>query len=142
MIDAYPGASRALTGSEVRVAELLGLGHSEKQIAWALELSPSSVSRRIQSGARKLGMASRVELAAMFAQRESAWPARLSATDGLESLSFAERAVARLATSGRSDAEIAQQRGASARTVQNQLQSVYRKLGVHSRTELAARLFA
>ena len=68
--------------------------------------------------------------------------ASASAATALGSLSPAERAVAWLASLGRSDAEIARQRGASARTVENQLHSAYRKLGVHSRTELAARVSA
>jgi DNA-binding NarL/FixJ family response regulator len=122
--------------AESEVAELLALGHSEKEIAYQLGVSPSSVSRRVQSGARKLGLGSRAELAAAFASRG---PGRAD-RGGLRPLSPAERAVAELASRGRSDEEIAQQRGASARTVENQLQSAYRKLGIHSRTELAARL--
>lgn len=44
--------------------------------------------------------------------------------------------VARLAAAGRSNAEIAQRLGTSVRTVGNQLQSVYQKLGLHSRDQL------
>ena len=47
-----------------------------------------------------------------------------------------EHLVARLAASGRSNAEIAERLGTSSRTVGNQLQSVYQKLGLHSREEL------
>ena len=47
-----------------------------------------------------------------------------------------EYLVARLAASGASNAEIARRLGTSARTVGNQLQSVYQKLGLHSREEL------
>lgn len=54
-------------------------------------------------------------------------------------LTDAERAVARGLLAGRSNVEIAAARGTSARTVANQIQSVFRKLGVASRAELAAR---
>lgn len=54
------------------------------------------------------------------------------------SLSAAERDVASDAAAGLSNAEIANKRGRSARTIANQLASVYRKLGVASRAELAA----
>jgi DNA-binding NarL/FixJ family response regulator len=54
-------------------------------------------------------------------------------------LSQAERAVAELATQGLSDETIAKLRGVSKRTVANQLSSVFKKVGVGSRFELAAR---
>lgn len=55
------------------------------------------------------------------------------------SLSRAEIDVAQLAGRGMSNAEIARIRSTSARTVANQLASIFRKLGVQSRSELAAR---
>ena len=61
---------------------------------------------------------------------------------GLEGLSPAELGVARDATSGLSNREIARKRGRAVRTIANQLAKVYRKLGVGSRAELAARLAA
>jgi DNA-binding NarL/FixJ family response regulator len=56
------------------------------------------------------------------------------------SLSRAEREVVAGVLQGRSNAEIARERGTSLRTVAVQLQSIFRKLGVGSRTELAATL--
>jgi len=50
----------------------------------------------------------------------------------------AEHAVLGLAAAGLSNAEIAARRGVSPRTVANQMASVFRKLGVHSRSELQA----
>jgi DNA-binding NarL/FixJ family response regulator len=52
-------------------------------------------------------------------------------------LTPAEQAVMRLALAGHSNASIAARRGVAARTVANQLASVFQKLGVSSRTELA-----
>jgi DNA-binding NarL/FixJ family response regulator len=57
-------------------------------------------------------------------------------------LTRAERAVARDAAAGLSNAEIARRRKRAVRTVANQLASIYRKLGVASRAELAARMHA
>lgn len=56
------------------------------------------------------------------------------------SLTSAEREVARLVAHGLSNGEIASIRATSARTVANQLQSIFRKLGVGSRVELSAAL--
>jgi DNA-binding NarL/FixJ family response regulator len=60
--------------------------------------------------------------------------------DGLGTLTAIERAVARDAIAGLSNAAIAKKRRRAVRTIANQLASVYRKLGVGSRAELAAHL--
>ena len=57
---------------------------------------------------------------------------------GPAALTPAEAAVAELAVAGRSNREIARERGSSPRTVANQLANVFRKLGVGSRLELCA----
>jgi DNA-binding CsgD family transcriptional regulator len=54
-----------------------------------------------------------------------------------ESLSDAEREVAALALAGLSNSEIGRRRGTSERTVANQMATIFRKLGVRSRSELA-----
>ncbi len=58
----------------------------------------------------------------------------------LPGLSSSEREVAALVLAGLSNRDIALERGTSPRTVANQIQSLYRKLGVGSRAELAARV--
>ena len=55
-------------------------------------------------------------------------------------LTEAERAVALHLMAGASNAEIAAARGCAVRTVCNQVQSLFKKLGVRSRAELAAKL--
>jgi DNA-binding NarL/FixJ family response regulator len=57
-----------------------------------------------------------------------------------ENLSRAEREVVACVLQGCSNGAIAAQRGTSLRTVAVQLQSIFRKLGVGSRIELAAAL--
>lgn len=53
-------------------------------------------------------------------------------------LTAAERAVFVGLVRGDSNAEIARERGTSMRTVANQVASIFRKAGVHSRSELLA----
>jgi DNA-binding CsgD family transcriptional regulator len=57
-----------------------------------------------------------------------------------EQLSPAEREVTREVLAGLSNSAIAAKRGTSTRTVANQIASIFDKLGISSRAELAARL--
>ncbi|MCC6897827.1 MAG: helix-turn-helix transcriptional regulator [Polyangiaceae bacterium] len=57
-----------------------------------------------------------------------------------EGLTPAEIEVALMVRHGLSNAEIAAARGVSVRTVANQLQALFRKLGVGSRIELARKV--
>lgn len=67
-------------------------------------------------------------------------PVRRSAAGA--ALTAREQELAELAASGSSSAEIAEQLGLSIRTVEHHLSSVYSKLGLRSRAELAARFRA
>ena len=60
-------------------------------------------------------------------------------SEALPQLTRSEREVAHALLGGLSNAAIARLRGSAERTVANQVASIFRKLGVHSRTELAAR---
>jgi DNA-binding CsgD family transcriptional regulator len=64
----------------------------------------------------------------------------LQATESRARLTRAEREVALLAASGHTSKQIAEQLVVSRRTVENQLQHVYVKLGISGRRELAAAL--
>lgn len=55
-------------------------------------------------------------------------------------LTTAERVVAELASTGASYKDIANQLGRSPATIRNQLHSIYAKLGVKNKAELAYRL--
>jgi DNA-binding CsgD family transcriptional regulator len=57
----------------------------------------------------------------------------------LDALRPSERDVLRRVLDGCTNAEIARARGTSPGTVAKQLNAIYRRLGVHSRSELAAR---
>lgn len=77
--------------------------------------------------------------AAPFVSRVDAELARLTTRRAPEGLTGTERRVAELAGAGMTNAEIAASMSISVRTVESNLTRVYRKLGVRSRTELAAR---
>jgi DNA-binding CsgD family transcriptional regulator len=68
------------------------------------------------------------------------WPTSAPSVRGMAKLTAAEAAVAALAIAGRSNAQIARERGTTDRTIANQLASAFRKLRVRSRAELCARV--
>lgn len=146
---------RGLTSRERQVAEFVGQGQSCKAISYTLGISPSAVTNCTAHAVRKLGLSSRAELAAFFA------PSGLRATlaesvlqgetlligthpimdeNQVAALTTAERAVLAALLAGSTNSDIARRRACSERTVANQVQAIFRKLGVRSRSELAARL--
>jgi DNA-binding NarL/FixJ family response regulator len=149
---------RKLTMMERIVAGYVVMGHSNKLIAYELGIATSTVALHLQGVARKLGVRTRVEvidrilLIAAGEARAVAIddevvtaivpPAPASTEEPADArLSPAELAVARLAARGVSNARIAATRGVAVRTVANQLASIYSKLAIGSRAELA-RCFA
>jgi DNA-binding CsgD family transcriptional regulator len=145
---------RGLAPREVQAAEYLGQGYTIKEIAYALGLGTSTVTSALRRARVKLAMRSLAELGAFFAPH--GLRARLAECElaglpllvasvrlreaELETLSPAERDVALWMVRGATTREIALRRAVSERTVANQIQSLYGKLGVGSRSELAARL--
>lgn len=146
---------RGLNARERQVAGWIGLGRSIKEIGYTMGLSGTAVVQAAASAQRKLGMASRAELAGFFSPSGprahlcemalagervlvGSWP--MADPMRLQGLSPAEQAVAALLLAGSTQADMARRRGVSERTVANQVQGLYRKLGVHSRVALAAAL--
>jgi DNA-binding CsgD family transcriptional regulator/DNA polymerase III delta prime subunit len=79
--------------------------------------------------------------AAMWAERARAELGRVGLRPPAPTeLTASERRVAELITSGRTNREVAAQLFMSPKTVETKLACVYRKLGVHSRAQLGARL--
>ncbi len=151
------GDPRGLTSRERDAAEQLGLGYAPKEIAYALGLARSTIDNALARARRKLGLAGIAELASLFAP--GGLRARLAevevagepllvgvlppvAAERLAGLSEAEREIALALVQGATNAEIAARRSSAERTVANQIQTLYRKLGVSSRAELAATLLA
>jgi DNA-binding CsgD family transcriptional regulator len=69
-----PPAPLALTATEERVAVLAASGHTNRQVAQALFLSPRTVEANLARIYRKLGVSSRAELGAAMARREPGTP--------------------------------------------------------------------
>ncbi len=149
-----PGAKdpRGLADRELQTAELLGFGYAPKEIAYALGLATSTVANALARARIKLGLQSHSELAALFSpggMRQRLMELELAGEplavgllplldpETLSRLTEAERAVALSLVQGATYGEIGRQRRTTERTVANQAQSIYRKLGIGSRTELS-----
>lgn len=146
---------RGLTLRERQVAEFIGQGHSCKEIGYMLGISPSAVTNCTTRAVRKLGLSSLTELAAFFSpsgpratleeygvhgNRLLIGTYPLLPADQVVNLTDAERAVLTALLAGSTNRDIAQRRNCSEHTVANQVQAIFRKVGVHSRSELAVRL--
>ena len=147
---------RGLTAHEHTIAERIGLGRSVQEIAYELGVVPSAVTNAASRIRAKLGLGSTAELVAFFApgglrarlirfelNDEELIASHIPALgERLGELPPAERAVALALLEGHTNASIARRRQTSERTVANQVASVFRRLGVSSRAELAARVLA
>ncbi len=146
---------RGLTMRERQIAEFVGLGQSCKEISYTLGLSLSAVTNCTARAQKKLGLSSLLELVAFFSpsglrtalaevsvQGErlllGAYP--LINEDRVKDLTETERRVLAHMISGSTNSDIAQRRQTSEYTIANQVQSIFRKLNVSSRSELASRL--
>ena len=67
-----PPAPLELTATEERVAALVASGHTNRQVAAALFLSPRTVEANLARVYRKLGVSSRAELGAAMTRRDPA----------------------------------------------------------------------
>jgi DNA-binding CsgD family transcriptional regulator len=69
-----PPAPLALTATEERVAALAASGHTNRQVARVLFLSPKTVEANLARVYRKLGISSRAELGAAIAHTQQPHP--------------------------------------------------------------------
>lgn len=150
----YPDP-RGLTIRERQIAEFVGLGQSSKEICYTLGVSHALVTNCTASVQKKLGLVSRAELAAFFAPsglRKKLEETLLAGEKLLvgahplideryiDRLTEAERAVLAQLVAGSTNGAIAKRRNTSDRTVANQIQSIFRKFQVSSRSQLIALL--
>ena len=117
-----------LTEREYQVALFLTRGLRNRQIAAALEIEERTVDKHVEHIMRKLGVRSRAQVAAWAAQH----PPRG------KRLSPRERTVAALVARGLSSRQIARELMVSEHTVDKHVEHIMRKLGVHSRAQIAA----
>lgn len=154
----------ALTEHEAQVLESVVSGCGNKQCAVEIGLAVPTVAFHLARAMAKVGVGSRVELVRLFVALDAG--ASTGADDraaspqlaefvsdgtaflmvwlpsesprGADALTRSEREVLTRLLEGDSSAAIAYERCTSARTVANQIASIFRKLGVRSRGELAA----
>ena len=116
-----------------RARTLLALGATQRRAKHRAEARASLEAAFAvfeELGAPLWGQRARSEIARLGGRR----------VQDRDELTEAERRIAELAASGRSNREIAGELFLSERTVESNLTRAYRKLGVRSRTELARRL--
>jgi DNA-binding NarL/FixJ family response regulator len=126
---------RALSQPELDVLQQSARGLSTKLVAYALGVSPGSVSGRLAQVAAKLGVASRLELLRVA----SLFSGDPRAREPDAALSEAEKDVLALLERGLSNGEIARLRARSTRTIANQVASLLRKTNSATRRELVVR---
>lgn len=73
----HPGLGRplALSPREEQVVKLHAMGQSSKYVAYTLGLSPATVSAHLRTGMRKLGLASKADLVALWTAVHPEWDA-------------------------------------------------------------------
>jgi DNA-binding NarL/FixJ family response regulator len=151
----FEAVSVRLGRRELLVLSAAERGAANKLVAIEQSLACSTVSESLQVAIGKLGFASRAEFLKVMAclrngregsglrvlgDAQLCWVVLPVEALGLDPrLTSAERQVVAGVLNGRTNAAIASARRTSRRTVANQLASIYRKLGVSSRWELAAR---
>lgn len=146
----------SLTERERQIAQAAARDHDIKLIAYELGVAHSTARVHLASALAKLGLERREQLQqlgnAVLGRSAHLGPLNageatmyVAATDDVathlpDALTDAEREVAELIFEGRSNAEIAEQRGVAVRTVANQVASILKKCACGSRGELVVRL--
>jgi DNA-binding CsgD family transcriptional regulator len=132
-VDAFERGDASLERARA-LADLGALLRRRNRRTEARELLREALDTAHRAGARPLAEQAETELRATGAR-----PRRIVLT-GLDSLTASERRIADLASQGLTNREIAQTLFVTARTVEGHLTSIFRKLQLNSRNELAAML--
>jgi DNA-binding NarL/FixJ family response regulator len=142
---------RRLTAREESVTTLAAVGRTDKEIALDLDLPEEDVGALLTTALAKLGLAARTQLPIFWRDLQGcAWAVsdseaalvalvRQADPEGLAPLTCSERAVANGLLAGLSEAEIARARRSSKRAVAKNTATLFHKLKVHSRAELASK---
>jgi DNA-binding NarL/FixJ family response regulator len=104
---------------------------------WAAEAESEAASVHRRSGRESSASAAAARAALLLERCEGARTPALALAGPVEDLTPREREIATIAAGGASNREIAERLVVSVRTVENNLQRAYRKLGVRNRHELA-----
>ena len=151
-----PAPAQHLTSQQYRMCELAAAGLATKEIGSELGVLAATVRGTLRRAVQRLGLRAAAALPAFWRALQEA-PTRFELQPGLELLMFecqlvhgpfavpltpAEHAIMAPLLAGASNAEISRERGTSVRTVANQVAVIFRKYGVSSRGELAAKALA
>ena len=142
-----------LTQREFRVSYLVGHGLPMNEIGVALTVSLAAARGALGRALQKLHFRGSTQLPAFWRGLGQSgtrfvlhgrlefivFECNLEPFANCDRLTAAERAVLRLILDGESNRGIAERRGTSVRTIANQLAVIFRKFGVASRDELAAK---
>lgn len=118
-----------LTPRESQILSLVRQGRSSKEIARELGITRATVRCHVQRVLTKLGVATRLQAAALL---PAAPVPRAAAPPAISSLTPRERQVLRCMASGIGRAEIAKHLFMSPHTARTHIQRILAKLGVHS----------
>jgi DNA-binding CsgD family transcriptional regulator len=119
-----------LSPREREMVALVAQGGRNHDVSLALGISANTVRNSIARIFKKLGVISRAEMAALAAIHPGSW-------DAWHALTPRERQIAGQVARGLRNRDIAAFLGTSANTVRNQLASIFEKLELSSRAELA-----
>lgn len=142
-----------LSQRELSVLRLVADGLSSKEVGVELSIAPATSRGALDRAVKKLGLtgagqvpvfwtalASRRSMSCLSDHRERFVFECALERRPLSQLTPSEQALASAVLLGESNLEIARRRNVSPRTIANQLHSIFRKLRVSSRGELAAAL--
>jgi DNA-binding CsgD family transcriptional regulator len=139
LVPAEARLASALVRSDPREAEAASNELEEiGAVLLAAEAAASTATLWRRAGESRRATLAERRAAMLRGRCEAALTPALAGVVTRGALTAREREVARLAAGGLSNREITKQLFLSVRTVENQLQRAYAKLGVRSRTELAA----
>jgi DNA-binding NarL/FixJ family response regulator len=131
--------ARALAARDPDELDRLATAFFERGfVLFAAEAAAAASGLHRRAGRRGAAMAAGARARAWEELTEGARTPLLEASEAPDDLTDREAEVARLASAGLSDRDIARRLHLSVRTVQSHLYRTYRKLGVADRTELAA----
>ena len=141
LVTAYAAHAVAAASARPELLEAVaGLGEQLGALLLAAEAAIEAAQAHQRQGDRKAATAWGVRAATLAGSCEGAQTPALSSVVVVVPLTPRERDVAALAAQGRSSQVIADQLFLSVRTVNNHLQSVYAKLGISGRRQLAGAL--